>query len=133
MKCEKHTWDINDTEWCWKCDELNNPGYYKVHKNSINKIEIGEHCFGAIARVDDEDICNIHDNEEWSKLADITQLKTIEYLKSIRHTLDTQDWKSILEIITSRDQWDYLDDESSHSSTCDQCGGWNNNDVYIKN
>ena len=99
----------------------------------MNKIEVGEHCFGPVARVDGEDIYDIHDNEEWTKLADEAQLKTLEYLKSIRHNLDTQDWKSILEIITSRDQWDYLDDESSHSSTCDQCGGWNNNEVYIKN
>jgi hypothetical protein len=22
MKCERHSWDIEDREWCWKCEEL---------------------------------------------------------------------------------------------------------------
>jgi hypothetical protein len=22
MKCERHSWDIEDKEWCWKCEEL---------------------------------------------------------------------------------------------------------------
>jgi hypothetical protein len=22
MKCDKHSWDTDDKEWCWKCDEL---------------------------------------------------------------------------------------------------------------
>jgi len=22
MKCDRHTWDTNDREWCWKCEEL---------------------------------------------------------------------------------------------------------------
>jgi hypothetical protein len=22
MKCERHSWDTDDGEWCWKCEEL---------------------------------------------------------------------------------------------------------------
>ena len=22
MKCDKHIWDTDDKEWCWKCEEL---------------------------------------------------------------------------------------------------------------
>ena len=22
MKCDRHTWDTDDREWCWKCEEL---------------------------------------------------------------------------------------------------------------
>ena len=22
MKCERHSWDTNDKEWCWRCEEL---------------------------------------------------------------------------------------------------------------
>lgn len=22
MKCERHSWDTNDAEWCWRCEEL---------------------------------------------------------------------------------------------------------------
>jgi hypothetical protein len=22
MKCDRHIWDTDDTEWCWKCEEL---------------------------------------------------------------------------------------------------------------
>ena len=21
-KCDRHIWDTQDNEWCWKCDEL---------------------------------------------------------------------------------------------------------------
>jgi hypothetical protein len=22
MRCERHSWDSTDAEWCWKCEEL---------------------------------------------------------------------------------------------------------------
>jgi hypothetical protein len=22
VKCERHSWDTTDREWCWRCDEL---------------------------------------------------------------------------------------------------------------
>jgi hypothetical protein len=22
MKCERHSWDTEDREWCWRCEEL---------------------------------------------------------------------------------------------------------------
>ena len=22
MKCERHSWDTTDREWCWRCEEL---------------------------------------------------------------------------------------------------------------
>jgi len=66
MKCERHNWDINDTEWCWKCDELNYPGNYKGHDEySINisgeiknvKIDFFEHL--------EIDKFSVHDNSHY--------------------------------------------------------------------
>ena len=22
MRCERHSWDTSDAEWCWRCEEL---------------------------------------------------------------------------------------------------------------
>lgn len=37
MKCERHSWDTDDKEWCWKCDELTLEENKKKYIN--NKME----------------------------------------------------------------------------------------------
>ena len=43
MKCERHSWDTDDREWCWKCEELtlneNKQKYEdKLRDNSLQRI-----------------------------------------------------------------------------------------------
>jgi hypothetical protein len=43
MKCERHIWDTNDRDWCWKCEELtlkeNRERYEnKLRNNSLQRI-----------------------------------------------------------------------------------------------
>jgi hypothetical protein len=43
MKCERHSWDTTDWEWCWRCEELTieeNKRKYedKLRNNSLQRI-----------------------------------------------------------------------------------------------
>jgi hypothetical protein len=43
MRCERHSWDSKDAEWCWKCEELtiqeNKQKYEdKLRNNSLQRI-----------------------------------------------------------------------------------------------
>ena len=43
MKCDKHIWDTDDREWCWKCEELtieeNKKKYEdKLRNNSLQRV-----------------------------------------------------------------------------------------------
>ena len=43
MKCERHIWDTENKEWCWKCEELtlneNKQKYEdKLRNNSLQRI-----------------------------------------------------------------------------------------------
>lgn len=42
MKCERHSWDTDDREWCWRCEELtieeNKKKYEdKLRNNSLQR------------------------------------------------------------------------------------------------
>ncbi len=56
MKCDRHNWDTEDNEWCWKCEEItlqeNNEKYEdKFRNNSLQRIggdkEIGSVYIGT--------------------------------------------------------------------------------------
>jgi len=43
MRCERHSWDTEDREWCWKCEELtlkeNKQKYEdKFRNNSLQRV-----------------------------------------------------------------------------------------------
>jgi len=43
MKCDRHSWDTDDREWCWKCEELtlkeNKQKYEdKFRDNSLQRV-----------------------------------------------------------------------------------------------
>ena len=43
MKCERHSWDTDDREWCWRCEELtlkeNKQKYEdKFRDNSLQRV-----------------------------------------------------------------------------------------------
>lgn len=97
------------------------------------KLEYGQHCFGSFIRVDGVDL----DREE----KDIKQLKEIdkkislilEELFVIRQELNADDWANICQIIVNNtnNKFNYIEEESSFD-TCEQCGNWNNTEVYVK-
>ena len=35
-KCDRHNWDTQDKEWCWKCDELTD----KERMQNTKKIKV---------------------------------------------------------------------------------------------
>ena len=35
MKCERHTWDTEDREWCWKCEELTTQENKQKYENQL--------------------------------------------------------------------------------------------------
>ena len=44
MKCERHSWDTDDREWCWRCEELTineNKQKYEnqLRNNSLQRID----------------------------------------------------------------------------------------------
>lgn len=44
MRCERHSWDNNDAEWCWRCEELtiqeNKQKYEdKLRNNSLQRVD----------------------------------------------------------------------------------------------
>ena len=43
MKCERHSWDTTNSEWCWRCEELTieeNKKKYddKLRNNSLQRV-----------------------------------------------------------------------------------------------
>jgi hypothetical protein len=53
MKCERHSWDTDDKEWCWKCDEL-------TIKENIEKYE-DKFCDNSLQRIGgDKEISSIY-------------------------------------------------------------------------
>ena len=43
MRCERHSWDTEDRDWCWKCEELtlkeNKQKYEdKFRNNSLQRV-----------------------------------------------------------------------------------------------
>lgn len=84
------------------------------------KIEIIEHCFGPIVRVDDTPTEDVS-----------TQEKILDELSKVKDKLDASDWSQIANIIVSRSNYEYLPEESSKDD-CEQCGNWNFRDVYKK-
>ena len=52
MRCERHSWDTEDREWCWKCEELtlkeNKQKYEdKFRNNSLQRVG-GNQEFGSV-------------------------------------------------------------------------------------
>ena len=35
MRCERHSWDTKDREWCWRCEELTIEENKKKYENQL--------------------------------------------------------------------------------------------------
>lgn len=84
------------------------------------KIEYGEGCYGPFVRIDNKSV------------SDDTQLakKLIQELDSMVDKLDSRDLLVITEIITSRGNFEEVEDESNDGDNCEQCGNWNYRYVF---
>lgn len=96
------------------------------------KIEYGSHCFGDIVRIDGSDIVNSTENREFDEESIKAQDKVLEELKSIKDKLNLYDWKTIVEIITNADKSFLYDTEESYMESCDQCGNYNEFNIFRK-
>jgi hypothetical protein len=36
MKCNRHEWDTEDKEWCWKCEEITLNQIKKSYETNLN-------------------------------------------------------------------------------------------------
>ncbi len=98
----------------------------------MEKIEIGEGCFGPHVLIDGESLfvdefCNAEDELKRNEL----KKELINKLLSQVDSLDMMDLRTIAEIVVSRGKYEYLE-EDSYRHTCDQCGNYNYNDSYLK-
>ena len=88
----------------------------------IEEYEEGHHCFGDFLRVNG---------------IDYEELDQKEVLEFINDMFENDPNNSILIQETFLNALGHLeldvDEDSSYSNTCDQCGNWNFNTKYIKN
>lgn len=104
----------------------------------ITKIEFGESCFGGIARVNDINIINDTDNNSSEIESQALQNEVLTLLFNTKHNLSISDWSLILDMIVQNyknDSNNYvfgIDEQDSHSDSCEQCGNYNHLNVYNK-
>lgn len=96
----------------------------------MNTIEYGETCFGSFVIIDGENVHQHEYDERSDEYIHQLKLKMVNELPNIIDRLSIFELKQIAEIITlNNSQWEYDEEKSRHGS-CDQCGDYNNNDVY---
>ena len=39
MKCDRHIWDTDDIEWCWRCEELTLEENKKKYNNKMEALD----------------------------------------------------------------------------------------------
>ena len=96
----------------------------------IEKIELGKHCFGEYARINDKNIIDTIDKDgmEDSKVNEEIYSAIIKELDSIKEELDNYDWNTLVQIIVNRSRkFSMTVDENS---SCGQCGDWSYRNVY---
>lgn len=91
----------------------------------MEKIEIGEGCFGPHVLIDGEPLFI----EEIGKRNDLKR-KLIEKLGSLLDEMDMRDFLTIAEIVISRGRYEWIEGDS-YSDTCDQCGNYNYGETYV--
>ena len=97
------------------------------------KLEYGEQCFGSFIRVDGVDLNREEKNIKELKEIDKKISLILEELFVIRQELNADDWATICQIITNNEnnEFKYIEEESNLDK-CEQCGNWNNTEVYVK-
>ena len=99
----------------------------------MKKIRLSENCFGPDVEIDDESLfIHEYDNRNPEMISDL-QDQLIDKLKSLKNNLGMSDWTEIaMMFINGGDEFEYDVDNSKEYESCDQCGNWNHNHIYIK-
>lgn len=96
------------------------------------KIEIGEHCFGSYARVNE---ISLTESEEglFDPIVqkDIRDAILIELMQNMDN-IPSYYWKELAEMAVLDNPRYERDEEETFHDTCEQCGNWNSNLVYNK-
>ena len=98
----------------------------------INKIELSEGCYGPDVEINGESLF-LHEYDKRTE-EEVLEYKIafINELLKVVDKINLIDLRYIGEIITiNSDDFEYIEEESNES-TCDQCGNWNYNQVYIR-
>jgi hypothetical protein len=88
----------------------------------INKIELGEGCYGPFIRINN---VQIDDNYELKK-------SIIDELLLNIDKLDMGDYVNITKILVEKCNYSF-NNEQSTSDICEQCGNYNYSEIYEKN
>lgn len=87
--------------------------------SDINEFELGNHCYGEIIRINDKDI------------EEIPKEEIIEYINDML-TSDINSNSLMIELLKTTLEYMQFDVVESDSSSCEQCGGYNDYTKYIK-
>lgn len=98
----------------------------------IQKIEIGEHCYGQFVTVDDSSIIKEECDDRSEEEIKNTKLDILSELVNSIDTMDYSDWITICEIICRGNNFKLSEEGGSEGDSCEQCGNWNYRDVYAR-
>jgi hypothetical protein len=99
----------------------------------MNKITLSENCFGVDVEIDDQSLfIHEYDNRNPEMINEL-QDKLIDNLRSIKNKLSMNDWVEIVQLVVNYgDEFEYDVENSMDYQSCDQCGNWNHNHIYIR-
>lgn len=97
------------------------------------KLEINKGCFTENVRIDGESLFKSeHDTRTDLEIGSLRQ-KILDEISDIKSELDMSDWVQIVEILSSRSiKFEYDLVNSQDYKSCDQCGDYSYNHIYIK-
>lgn len=95
----------------------------------MEKIEIGEHCFGPFVVIDGISIHEEFASDERKSEIESIKKGIIEELNSLIPKMDVDDFRRLVEIIVRRGDYEYI---NGSNDACDQCGNYNSSESYQK-
>jgi hypothetical protein len=99
----------------------------------MKKITISENCFGVDVEIDDESLFTHEYEKRTPEYVSVLQDKMVDKLKSLKDKLSMSDWVDIANIIIDKaDEFEFDVENSKDYQSCDQCGNWNYNHIYVK-
>ena len=95
----------------------------------MEKIEIGEQCFGPFVLIDGISIHEEFASDERESEIESIKKGIIEELNSLIPKMDVDDFRRLVEIIVRRGDYEYI---NGSNDDCDQCGNYNSSESYQK-
>ena len=72
-KCDKHIWDNQDNEWCWKCEEITNNEYIQ----NLKKMKVIFLDIDGVLATDKQFMGNrnkFNQKNDWAKELKVTRM-----------------------------------------------------------